>query len=222
MSDVVAPRRPSWLLGWLAVAAAVGYLGISLVVSHVSVQMLPWVLGRAFGVAAYLALVVMTGLGLWLRHPWRVSRARWSGPAVHRAHALLATVTLIFVAGHIVALGVDRYAGVGWVGTFVPGRSGYRPVAVALGTIGLYVGVAVGLSARLAGWIGGRAFLRVHRWGSAACVAIWFHGVLAGSNARALVPMYVVTGAGLAALAATRRWVNPPSSTVSLEPGSGR
>jgi hypothetical protein len=214
MSDVAAPRRGSLAIGWVALGAAFGYVAVSVVIARVSVRMLPWVLGRAFGVAAYLGLAVMTGLGLWLRHPWRIRRARWSGPAVHRAHAVLAAVTLLFVAGHVIALAVDRYAGVGWTGAFVPGHSGYRPLGVALGTIGLYVGLAVGLSARLAGWIGGRAFVLVHRLGIAGFAVVWFHGVLSGSDSRALLPIYLLTGAGVVVLALTRRQLTPPSSTV--------
>jgi methionine sulfoxide reductase heme-binding subunit len=214
MSEVAASRRGSFAIAWIAIGGAVGYVGVSAVVARVSVQMLPWVLGRAFGVAAYLGLAVMTAIGLWLRHPWRIRRARWSGPAVHRAHALLAAVTLLFVAGHVVALAVDRYAGVGWSGAFVPGQSGYRPLGVALGTIGLYVALAVGLSARLAGWIGGRAFVSVHRLGIAAFVAVWLHGVLSGSDSHFLLPVYVLSGAGILVLALTRRQLTPPSSTV--------
>jgi hypothetical protein len=214
MSEVTAPRRGSVAIGWIAVGTTVGYVAVSAVVARVSVQMLPWVLGRAFGVAAYLGLAVMTGIGLWLRHPWRIRRARWSGPAVHRAHALLAAITLLFVAGHVVALAVDRYAGVGWSGAFVPGHSGYRPLGVALGTIGLYVGLAVGLSARLAGWIGGRAFVVVHRAGVVAFAVVWFHGVVSGSDTRVLLPIYLLTGAGILVLAFTRRQLAPPSSTV--------
>jgi hypothetical protein len=217
MSDVAAPRRGSLAVGWVALGAALGYVGVSAVIARVSAQMLPWVLGRAFGVAAYLGLAVMTGIGLWLRHPWRIRRARWSGPAVHRAHALLAAITLLFVFGHVVALAVDRYAGVGWNGAFIPGQSGYRPLGVALGTIGLYVALAVGLSARLAGWIGGRAFVIVHRLGIAGFAVVWFHGVLAGSDSRTLLPGYLLTGAGIVVLAVTRRQMTPPSSTVAAE-----
>jgi hypothetical protein len=217
MSDLAAARRGPLVLGWVALGAAFGYVGVSAVIARVSAQMLPWVLGRAFGVAAYLGLTVMTGIGLWLRHPWRIRRARWSGPAVHRAHALLAAVTLLFVVGHVVALAVDRYAGVGWSGIFVPGHSGYRPLGVALGTIGLYVGLAVGMSARLAGWIGGRAFVVIHRLGTAAFAVVWFHGVLAGSDSRALLPVYLLTGAGIIVLAFTRRQMTPPTSTVSSD-----
>jgi sulfoxide reductase heme-binding subunit YedZ len=217
MSDVVIPRRASFTIVWLALAAALGYVGVSAVVARVSAQMLPWVLGRAFGVAAYLGLFVMTGLGLWLRHPWRIRRATWSGPAVHRAHALLASVTLLFIAGHVVALAVDRYAGVGWAGTFVPGHSGYRPLAVALGTVGLYVGLAVGLSARLAGWIGGRAFLRIHQLGIVGFAIVLGHGFLAGSDRTALLPVYAVTGAAISALAISRRLAEPVTSTLPAD-----
>ncbi|OYV72254.1 MAG: hypothetical protein B7Z72_05170 [Gemmatimonadetes bacterium 21-71-4] len=37
-----------------------------------------------------------------------------------RVHATLATATVTLVAGHLVTLASDKYAGVGWVGAFVP------------------------------------------------------------------------------------------------------
>ena len=132
-------------------------------------------------------------------------------------HAGSAAATLVLVVGHMVALALDTYAGVGWTGTFVPGESAYRPLAVGLGTIGLYVGVLTGGSVLLAGRLLGRHWLPVHRLASAAFVLVWCHGVLAGSDTVQLRALYLVTGVGLAALAISRRAMQAPLA-ASEEP----
>ena len=48
---------------------------------------------------------------------------------------------------HIVVLATDKYAGVGWWGSFVPMGATYRPLPVTLGVIGLYAGLAAGITA---------------------------------------------------------------------------
>ena len=168
-------------------------------------HMLPWILGRGLGIAAYLSLTVLTCLGLWLRHPWR-SRTGAGAPAkLLRVHAVLAAATGMLIVGHIVALVLDRYAGVGVAGAVVPGQSGYRPFAVALGTLSIYAGVLVGGTAALAGRLFGRAWRPVHRLAFAVFGLAWLHGLLAGSDSLRLHLMYVATGASVVVLGASSR-----------------
>jgi DMSO/TMAO reductase YedYZ heme-binding membrane subunit len=140
-------------------------------------------------------------------------------PAAHlRLHAALAATTVVLVAGHIVALVLDRYAGVGVMGAFVPGRSGYRAMAVGLGTVALYLGLIVGLTAALAGRLAGRAWLPIHRTAVVVLVLVWAHGVLAGSDTPALRVLYVATGGIVAALAITRRVASVPVDDARVVP----
>jgi predicted ferric reductase len=171
-------------------------------------------LGRGFGIGAYLALTGLTLVGLWLRHPWRVAWPRPTAQTIHHVHAVLAPLTLLLVIGHVVALAVDRYAGVGWRGTVVPGASGFRPLAVALGTLSVYAGLVVGLTATLAGWVGGRVWLPVHRLAVGVLGLTWLHAVLAGTDERALMPMYLVSAAAVVLLGASRRLARPPRSMM--------
>ena len=172
-------------------------------------RMLPWILGRGLGMAGYLALVTLVATGMWFRHPWRRPSSRPDGTVHLRVHATLAAATTVLVAGHLVALALDRYAGVGWSGAFVPGRSHYRSAAVALGTAALYLGLLVGTTAALAG----RPLVRhrwraVHRLGTLCFASVWAHGVLAGSDAASLRPLYVGTGVLVATMAATSRYAS--------------
>ncbi len=84
------PRRTAAELGRLVVVLA-GVLLVSWAIGRltgtqgrtlVHNKMLPWILGRGLGVAAYVSLTAMVVLGLWLRHPWR-ARFRRPSPADH-------------------------------------------------------------------------------------------------------------------------------------------
>jgi hypothetical protein len=170
---------------------------------------LPWILGRGLGIAGYLSLFALTSVGLWLGHPWR-HRHPWPRPeAVLRVHVALSALTLVVVVGHILALALDPWAGVGWLGTAVPGASAYRPVAVALGSLGVYAGLLVGMSAALAGRLRRVPWLPVHRLAFATLALVWLHGILAGSDTRVLLPIYVTTGVITTLLWLTRRLVRP-------------
>lgn len=201
-----------------ALTAAVGGLAGFVMSSWVGAapigRMLPWILGRGLGIAAYLSLAALTALGLWLRHPM-AQRWQWPAPTTRiRLHAVLAAATVSLVLGHVVALVLDAFAGVGALGAVVPGASGFRPFAVALGTVSLYLAVLVGGSAALAGRLTGRVWRPIHVVASFVFALAWAHGLLAGSDAARLRLMYAVTGGLVAFLAVTRRLV-PTSVHVS-------
>ena len=170
-------------------------------------RMLPWVLGRGLGIAAYLSLTALTVLGLWLRHPWSQRWRRPSPTTRIRAHAVLASATIVLVIGHIVALVLDSFAGVGVAGALIPGRSGFRPFAVALGTVSIYLAVLVGGSAALAGRLAGRAWRPIHRVAGMVFALALAHVLLAGSDTPRLRLMYAVTGGVVMLLAVSRRLV---------------
>lgn len=195
--------------GVAATALATGWAVSTWASASVSRGMLPWVLGRGLGIAGFLALAALTATGLWLRHPARV-RLGWPSPAALLwTHAALAASTLLLVVGHLVALAVDPFAGVGWTGVLVPGTAHYRPFAVGLGVVGLYLGLLVAASVVLAGRLVGRHWLPIHRFASVAFALVWFHAALAGSDTGRLRWLYVGTGAVLGVLLLTRRLLPP-------------
>jgi DMSO/TMAO reductase YedYZ heme-binding membrane subunit len=172
-----------------------------------STGMLPWILGRGLGIAAYLSLTALTAFGLWLRHP-TAQRFRRPAPATRICvHAVLAVATIGLVLGHVIALVLDSFAHVGVRGALLPGASGYRPFAVALGTLSLYLALLVSSSAALAGRLARRAWLPIHRVALVVFGLAWAHGMLAGSDTPRLRLMYAVTGSAVALLAVTRRLV---------------
>ena len=194
-------------------AAALAGFAISSWISAAPVgRMLPWIIGRGLGIAAYLSLTALTALGLWLRHP---AAQRWAWPPAVtriRVHAVLAAATVVLVLGHVLALVLDSFARVGVLGAVVPGASGFRPIPVALGTLSLYLALLVGASAGLAGRLTGRSWLRIHRLALGVFALAWSHGLLAGSDTPKLRLMYAATGGVVAILAASRLLVTQPGT----------
>jgi len=169
-------------------------------------RMLPWILGRSLGLASYLALAGAVTLGIWIRHPWR--NQLWSPrpESLLRAHVVAVAGTAVLLAGHLVSIALDRYAGVGWTGVFVPWYAHYRPTAVALGTLGLYGILLTGGTAALAGWVGRRVWFPIHSVSAAVFCLCLVHGAMAGSDSHSLRWVYVATG-GMVAAALSTRWM---------------
>ena len=206
-----AAERARVVLAWTMTALAAvalplsaGYFFARLFTPTLQSRYFPWLTGRALGIAAYVALSALVLLGIWMRHPWRLRRPLLHAETRLRVHATLATATVTLVAGHLVTLASDKYAGVGWVGAFVPFRAHYRPTAVALGVIAMIFMVVLFATARSAGRRGARHWLAYHRLAAVNFVLVWLHGVMAGTDTVALRLLYVVSGGLVAALASTR------------------
>lgn len=194
----------------LAVVVSAGGTGVLLAIALERIsgnRMAPWIIGRAAGVCAYLLLVLLVLLGLALSHPWRSRLRKPASASRIRAHVALSVFTLGFTVLHVIVLATDRYAGVGWWGAFVPMGSTYRPAAVTLGIVGVWVALLLGLSAAAAGHLPHRLWWPLHKVALSSLILIWAHGVLAGGDTAALKMMYVVT-AGLVATAALSRYVS--------------
>ena len=208
-------RHRAWVSIGLTVILAVaglviGEIAAALAAPSLRDRMLPWIVGRGLGIGAYLDLTLVVLLGIWFRHPWRVRRPVLHPAILIRGHSALAVACAVLVLGHVVAMVADSYARVGWVGALVPGESGYRGFAVALGTLSMYVGAVVGLSARLAGVLAGRWWLPLHRLALVAFALGWAHSVLTGSDLAALRPMFAITGTMVLLLAASSRLAAGP------------
>ena len=167
-------------------------------------RMLPWILARSLGIAAYVLLSGVVVVGIWFRHPWRSTQRSPRPESLLRAHAALAAGTFVLLLGHILATVLDTYAGVGWAGAFTPWHSAFRPTGVALGTLALYGMILVGATAALAGSVARRIWLPIHSVSAILFGLCLAHGLLTGSDAHALWWMYVVTGALVGVLQLSR------------------
>ena len=124
-------------------------------------------------------------LGLVLSHPRNTSEWRKT-KQVFPWHEMLTVFTFAFIGLHVVLLAVDPFAKVGWLGALVPGFSGYRAPAIAVGTVAMYALLFTAVTAKWtrllpAGW-----WLEAHRFAAVAFLFTWAHRVLAGTDGGAL------------------------------------
>ena len=185
--------------GFVGLCTVAGYgLGAG-VGPTTSNRMFPWIVARATGIGAFVALTAIVLVGLLFRRPVR-ALVTVQRETLLRFHVVLGPALISLLAAHIGSLLADRYAGVGWKALVVPEGAPYRPGAVTFGLLALYLVAIVSVSAYLAG----RRFVRwrwavLHRLAYPAFVLAWVHGVLAGSDTTSLRWLYVLSGALVAA-----------------------
>lgn len=173
----------------------------------------PWVTSRAAGVTALVALTLAVAFGLLVSTGAAdkvIPRARSV-----ELHRWLSGATLAMTAAHAVALLGDRFVSFDLLDLLLPFASSYRSLAVALGVLAAYTALLVHASFTWRKRIGVRAWRLIHHASFFAYGAALWHGVLAGSDAGSLAPLYLTSGAGVGALVMLRiaraRW--PGSST---------
>lgn len=182
------------LMALAVVASLVALLGA--VLSLVDNVKAPWILARGMGLGAQVSLALLTVVGIWRRHPLRKHLGALRPGALATSHTVLASLTMVLVAIHVVAICADPYAKVGVVGALLPMQSPYRPWPVTLGTMGLWLLLAIWGTARLSTSIAKKSWKAVHRAGVFTFGVVWFHALTAGTDAPALRPVMVV-GAGV-------------------------
>jgi hypothetical protein len=203
------------VLGTTASAGVTGWLVGGTASSVAGNHNAPWIIGRAAGLSSYLLLVALVATGLVLSHPGRARLRRPRAATRIRLHVSLAVFTLALTVLHVVVLATDSYAHVGWHGALVPMGSAYRPVPVTLGVIGSYAGLLAGVTASLSGRrLVSRAWWPIHKVASVSLLLVWVHGVAAGIDTPSLLGLYLVTGAGVLALAVWRYLARTPAELV--------
>ena len=199
----------------LATASGAGYAAAVVGAPVLHNRYFPWIVGRSLGLAAYLCMAALVAVGIWMRHPWRFRRPLVHAETALRYHAALGAAAVVLVAGHLVSLASDKYAGVGWTGALLPGHSAYRPLPVAIGVSACWGLLLVAGTARIGGRLVGRAWLPVHRLAMPVFAAVFVHGVLAGTDTVQLRAMYVATGGGVLVLWATRYLASPSAARAA-------
>lgn len=136
-------------------------------------------MARAGGIVAWslAALAVIWGLQLSTR------LVRKPAPAwVLDLHRFLGALAVVFVGVHLVGLAIDNFIGFGPVDLFVPFASSYKPTAVALGVVAMYLLVAVEVTSLLMKRMSRRVWHAVHYASYAVFVFGTVHGLLAGTD----------------------------------------
>ena len=139
-----------------------------------------WYLARSSGIVAMMLLVASVVWGVLLatralkphdRPAWLLDLHRWLGG-----------MALVMTALHLLGLVLDGYVSFGIAELFVPGASEYRPLAVALGVLSMYVMIAIQASSYMRKRISQRMWRGIHvsSYGVVWLAAI--HAGLAGTD----------------------------------------
>lgn len=139
-----------------------------------------WYLARSTGYVAWALLCtsVIGGLALSTRLTRRPTPA-WTLDL----HRFVAGAATAFTALHIVGLVADSYVHFGVAELLVPYASTWRPGAVALGVVAMYLLIAVEASSLLMRHLPRRLWRAVHLSSYVAFWAATFHLLTAGSDA---------------------------------------
>ncbi len=150
-----------------------------------------WYLARASGIVAWLMLTasVLWGIVLSTKAFPRHRRPAW----LLDLHRWLGGLTLALVALHIGSLVADSYVQFDPVQVLVPFTSTWRPFAVALGIVAMWLLLAVQLSSLAIKQLPRRVWHGVHLASYATFVLTVGHAFLAGSDRTQ--PLFVATGA---------------------------
>lgn len=155
-----------------------------------------WYLSRSAGIVAWIMLTASVLWGVVLATDLFPERRR---PAwILAMHRWLAGLTFFFIAGHLATLLFDSYAHFRPVDFVVPFAATWRPTAIAVGVVALWLLIAVEATALAMKKLSRAWWRSVHIAGYFVFWAVSIHGALAGTDTSKV--MYTVTA--IVALAA--------------------
>lgn len=159
---------------------------------------LTWLVARSAGVVAWGLIVVSCTWGLLLAT--RALGRRPSPAWLLSLHRFLGALAVAFTAVHVLAILVDPFISFSWVDALVPFASSFRPLAVALGIVGLYLLLAIEATSLARARLSPSAWRRVHVLSYVLFVTTTIHGITAGTDAHDLLPTGIAFALGGAAV----------------------
>ena len=142
-----------------------------------------WDVARAGGFTTYVLLTLAVAVGLALSTQLQ-SPGRWPRLLNSELHNFLTLLSTIFLGVHVLAVVVDPFTHFGWNEILIPLASHYRPVWMALGIVGLYLGIAIGISTLLRKRIGYSWWRRLHVLTLGIFALATIHGIGTGSDTQ--------------------------------------
>jgi methionine sulfoxide reductase heme-binding subunit len=141
-----------------------------------------WFVSRASGLVLLVAFSAVVVLGVAAR--LGSAPRRWPRFALAELHRTLALFCVAFLGLHIVTAILDPFVTIGWAATVLPFTSGYRTLAIGLGTLAVDLGGAVLLTSLGRRRLGYRAWRAVHWLAYLAWPVAFAHSLTAGTDMR--------------------------------------
>src|SRR5713101_1660634 len=142
-----------------------------------------WDVARAGGFTAYILLTLAVVVGLALSTQFQ-SPSRWPRLINSELHNFLTLLSTIFLGVHVLAVIADPFTHFGLNEILIPLASHYRPEWMALGIVGLYLGIAIGISTLLRKRIGYKWWRRLHVLTLGIFALATIHGLGTGSDTQ--------------------------------------
>lgn len=208
MTKRTAAETPSAnSLGWMDWAAAIivgvaalGMLIYTLTSGVLSISVFDnakwsWYLVRAAGVTAFLLLTASTVWGIFLSSHLIKN---WSpGPVSMLLHATTSWLAVVLSIAHMALLLFDDYYTYTLSDLLIPFTGPYRPLAVGLGIIALWMIFAVTISFSLRKLIGRKAWLWLHYTSYVSFGLVSVHAIFAGTDATRPAMVVILIGFSL-------------------------
>jgi sulfoxide reductase heme-binding subunit YedZ len=139
-----------------------------------------WYVSRASG----LTLLVMFSAVIVLGVASRLGSAprRWPRSVFPEVHRTLALFSVPFLALHVLTAILDPFVSIGWAATVLPFASGYRTLAIGLGTLAVDLGGAVIITSLVRRRLGFRTWRAVHWLAYLAWPVAFVHSLAAGND----------------------------------------
>ncbi len=180
----------------LGIVSAFWVIGVSALVSlshslPLTSSKAYWFISRSSGVLAYtlLTLGVMWGLV----QSGGILRPTIPPPLALGLHSLLNWTSLAMAALHAFILLGDNFIKLTLGDIVIPFISPYRPLAVGLGVLAIYLMFLLALSFYVRRQLGQKTFRTLHYASYLTYLLVTWHSLGAGSDSRLLWPLYVLS-----------------------------
>ncbi len=171
-----------------------------------------WYVARSSGLVAWAVVTASVVVGLALST--KFVRRRGVPAQLLDLHRYLGTLSVVFVAIHLVGLWADSFVHFGPSELFVPFASSWRPAATAWGVLAFYVLAAIQLTSWAMRRLPRRLWHAVHMTSLGLFAAATVHGFQAGADAANLaIEWMCLTGATLVLFLVIFRLLAPRRAT---------
>ena len=174
---------------------------------HLTASPVDWYAARAAGIAAYILLTGVVGLGLALAAKAPGSRwPRWPRFAVEDIHRVGGLLVGSFIAIHIATIAIDSFLPFSPLQLIVPLTASYRPIWTGLGIAAAELLLALAVTNHYRDRLRHALWRRAHYANFAVWTAATLHGMGSGTdrNAPLMIALYALATATILTLTTWR------------------
>jgi predicted ferric reductase len=177
---------------------------------------LTWYLARASGIVTWGLLVASMTWGLV--YATRVLGRRASSWWLLGVHRFLGVLAIVFTGIHVVALVADNFVHFGIADVLVPFVGPWRPLAVGLGVISMYLLVAVELTSLAKSRLPHRVWRGIHLSSYALFAMATIHALASGTDVGTVLGDGAAVALGTVAVAVAIVAIDRRSATDPRRP----